>query len=193
MYSSKSKCVTAPASCSAPVFNNVRRNITVSYNLCSNQDVLAWAYHIEGSSDNQTAFYFASSNPKGVENLAVTTSLDPSSCMPCSCDSVLFFPEVNLCSKLTITLLTQKFTSDGVTNVPNRATTVVPGTTSCYTNLSERDVYKVWKAVLCGPLQCAQKVEFSLVGEVLTDGNVGQIALQFDVGRVENLLLPNLA
>jgi hypothetical protein len=194
MQSSKSRCSTAPASCAAPVYSNVRRNITVSYNLCANQDVLAWSYHLQGACENETAFYFANaSNPKGVENLAVTTTLDPSSCMPCSCDSVLFFPEVNLCSKLTIVLLTQKHNAGGVTSVQDNSTTAVPGTTSCYTELSERDHYRVWKAVLCGPLQCAQKVEFSLVGEVATvaTGSSGD-GIQFDTARVENFLLPHL-
>jgi len=195
---SRSVCVTQPPVCDAPVFSNARRNITVSYNLCSNQDVLAWSYKVEGASDNQTALYFAAEAEEGetglagVENLAVTSSLNPSSCLPCSCDSVLFFPEVNLCSKVTVVLLSQKHTN--LLGAPQSDSTAVPGTTNCYNNLSERATYKVWKAVLCSPVQCAQKVEFSLVGELLTASLTSVVSSQYvlDNTRVENILLKNL-
>lgn len=195
---SRSVCATQPNSCDTPVFSNARRNITVSYNLCANQDVLAWGYNVESACDNQTSLFFGveaeegQTGLAGVENLAVTSALDSTSCLPCSCDSVLFFPEVNLCSKVTIVLLSQKHTTYlGSTQNDSSA---VPGTTNCYNNLSERATYKVWKAVLCSPVQCAQKVEFHLVNEVLTPSltsdSTGQNVL--DNTRVENILLRHI-
>jgi len=183
----RTRCATQPPNCPRPVFNNARKNITVSYNLCANQDVLGWAYRAENNCTNSYGFYHLNATNTGVENLAVTEFLDPSTCMPCSCDSVLFFPELNLCSKVSIVLYTQKHTSNlGATQNVNSQ---VPGTTTCYVNLSERATYQVWKAVLCAPVQCAQKVEFHLVAEVHTSS----IPSEDDAdSRIENVLLEHL-
>jgi len=185
----RTRCATQPANCPRPVFNNARKNITVSYNLCSNQDVLAWAYRAENNCTNSYGFYHLVDTPATdyVENLAVTQFLDPTTCMPCSCDSVLFFPELNLCSKVSIVLYTQKHTS--ILGATQNVTSALTGTTTCYVNLSERATYQVWKAVLCSPVQCAQKVEFHLVAEV----NTSALLTDDDTyARIENVLLEHL-
>jgi hypothetical protein len=183
----RTRCATQPANCPRPVFNNARKNITVSYNLCANQDVLAWAYRAENSYTNSYGFYHLLEDNAGVENLAVTQFLDPTTCMPCSCDSVLFFPELNLCSKVSIVLYTQKHGSS-LAN-PQEVSSSAPGTTTCYVELSERATYQVWKAVLCSPVQCAQKVEFHLVAEVHTSAVPGEEDTE---ARFENVLLEHL-
>jgi hypothetical protein len=195
-------CSPKPATACAPVaFQNVRKNITVSYNLCTNQDVLAWGYHQQGACDNSFGFYFAgdyefttTTNPSTVENLAVTTALVTDSCMPCSCDSVLFFPEVNVNSTISVVLITQKHTTRF--GEPQAFSSNTANTENCFVNLSDRSKYQVWKAVLCGPVQCAQKVEFQLVGDVntrpvsvLDPAGPSPTDILFDVDRLENMLV----
>jgi len=196
--SCKSRCVTQPPNCPRPVFSNSRKNITVSYNLCANQDVLAWGYRVENNCENSYGFYHYTRNDEnggtGIENLAVTSILDPTTCTPCSCDSVLFFPELNLCSKVSIVLYTQKHTQQLADD--QSTTSFIAGTTNCYVNLSDKAKYQVWKAVLCSPVQCAQKVEFSLVAEINSDVLTDSVTqLPFTNGnkaRIENVLLEHL-
>ena len=196
--SCRSRCATQPPNCPRPVFNNARKNITLSYNLCANQDVLAWGYRVENNCENSYGFYHYTSSDEnggtGIENLAVTSILDPTTCTPCSCDSVLFFPELNLCSKVSIVLYTQKHTQQLADD--QSTTSFIAGTTNCYVNLSDKAKYQVWKAVLCSPVQCAQKVEFSLVADVYSDVLTEILqGEQFDEGnraRIENVLLEHL-
>lgn len=192
------------------IINNTKKDITINFNLCTNQDILSWGYHLENNCDNRYGYYYwghdISKNKFGVENLIVTQYINPNFCRPCLCDSVLFLPDINLCSKLSIVLITQKYKplqNIGDTLYPSNQLgstfhSKVPGNT-CNIELSKKSKYQIWKAILCGSIQCNQKIEFHLIAEIdiwdlydltlawVNDGS-DRRHIFTDVSRVENII-----
>lgn len=160
--------------CFNPIFNCVEREIKINFNLCNQQDIISWGFHSKNDCDNKYGIYYwgydINKNLYGVENLYISNYLDINNCYPCSCDNVLQLPSINLCSQITLVLLTQSHkptqTVNGITYPGNQigVTTAskIPGITNCYNELSERAVYKIFKAVICPPLYCEQTVQFNL-------------------------------
>lgn len=192
------------------ITNNIKKDITISFNLCANQDVLSWGYHVENNCDNRYGYYYwgydNNKNLYGVENLLVTQYINSYYCKPCSCDSVLFLSDINLCSKLSIVLITQKHRpniNEGGTIYPSNQLgstfiSKVPGT-NCLIENSKKSNYQIWKAILCGSIHCTQKVEFQLIAELeiwdLFDLTLAWVVsgssnkhIFTDVARVENII-----
>lgn len=202
-------------SCIYHNINLTRKNITVSFNLCANQDILSWGYKVNNGCDNKYGFYYWNadkSNPGqtiyGVENLYVPKYISTTKkCNSCSCDNVLFFPDINVCSTLSIVLLTQKHRENQEIQdkfFPNiqinpEIASKIPGITNCYIESSNRSKYQIWKAILCNPMYCNQKIEFKLIGNVETWDLFDTTMAWYnneniftDISRVENILLTYL-
>jgi hypothetical protein len=165
---------------------------------------------VESNCDNRYGYYYwgfdTEKNLYGVENLLVTQYLNPYYCQPCTCDSVLFLQDINLCSRLSIVLITQKHRPNqndvGITYPSYQLGTTynskVPGDT-CIIENTKKSKYQIWKAILCGSIQCTQKIEFHLIGELeiwdlfdltLAWVNSGSSNKHIftDIARVENII-----
>jgi hypothetical protein len=196
--------------CFNSLFNCVEREIKVNFNLCNQQDIISWGYNIKNDCQNKYGIYYwgydINKNLYGVENLFVPKYYI-NNCLSCSCDNILQLPSINLCSKLTIVLLTQDHipTQDingitypgiqiGVTNASK-----ILGNTNCYNELSKRAVYKIFKAVICQPLLCEQVVEFHLE-TIINSWDIFDTTMNWsdneniftDLPRVEKLILKYL-
>jgi len=196
--------------CFNPIFNCVEKEIKVNFNLCNQQDIISWGYNIKNECQNKYGIYYwgydINKNLYGVENLYVSND-NINNCIPCFCDNILQLPSINLCSKLTLVLLTQTHIQNqdingvtypgiqiGVTNASK-----IPGITNCHNELSDRAKYKIFKSVICPPLLCEQSIEFNLE-TIINSWDIFDTTMNWsnnqnihtDLPRVEKLILKYL-
>jgi len=194
-----------------PIFNCVDRQVKVNFNLCNQQDIISWGYNIKNEFENKYGIYYwgndIDKNLYGVENLYVPNYLGITNCVSCSCDNIIQLPSINLCSKLTIVLLTQTHIQNqdisGITypgkQIGVTMSSKIVGNTNCNNELSKRAVYKIFKGNLSPPLLCEQNIEFNLE-TIINCWDIFDTTMNWknnqniftDLPRVENLILKYL-
>ncbi len=202
-------CVPPPANCqqlanytASGCIAFQKRNVSICFNLCNDQWILGWGYSALFNCQKKIGIFGTGEN------------ID-------HCEKVLHFDEIAVGSRLCVFILTVKRKcfrngkSEGYelqsnenircedndcfepqANLENAENAVVQAEEGACVRYACKNKYKLWKAVICPPLNCSQGVEFLQVNELKIDSIIQCVTRSghpiADYESIRDLIYPHL-